>query len=79
MATYKKWSDSEIEYIRNNHTTVCDQELAVKLSQITGDNISTSMIRRQRRKLKLAKPRGRPLKNKAIETQTETPEDVSTV
>ena len=53
--------------------------MAVKLSQITGDNISTSMIRRQRRKLKLVKPRGRPLKNKAVETQTETPEDVSAV
>ncbi len=79
MSTYKKWSNSEIEYIRSNHNTVCDQELAVKLSQITGDNISTSMIRRQRRKLKLVKPRGRPLKNKPLETTTETSEDISAV
>jgi hypothetical protein len=66
MATYKKWNDSEIDYIRNNHTTVCDEELAVKLSQITGQNVSTAMIRRQRRKLKLSKRRGRPSKNKLI-------------
>lgn len=80
MATYKKWSNSEIEYIRNNHATVCDEELAVKLSQITGEHISTSMIRRQRRKIKLVKPRGRPLKNKKVEEQpTDNVEDVPTV
>lgn len=66
MATYKKWNDSEIDYIRNNHSTVCDEELAVKLSQITGQNVSTAMIRRQRRKLKLSKQRGRPSKNKPL-------------
>ena len=63
MATYKKWTDTEIDYIKNNHNTVCDQELAAKLSQITGQNVSTAMIRRQRRKLKLSKPRGRPSKS----------------
>lgn len=61
MATYKKWTNEEIEYIRNNHTNEPDKYLAAKLSKITGSNITTSMIRRQRRKLKLVKPRGRPL------------------
>jgi hypothetical protein len=65
MATYKKWNDSEIDYIRNNHSVVCDEALAAKLSEITGQSVSTAMIRRQRRKLKLSKPRGRPSKNKA--------------
>jgi len=63
MATYKKWTNEEIEYIRNNHTNEPDKYLAAKLSKITGSNITTSMIRRQRRKLKLVKPRGRPLKD----------------
>lgn len=65
MATYKKWTDSEVDYIRNNHGTVSDEELAVKLSQMTSQNITTAMIRRQRRKLKLSKPRGRPRKNRS--------------
>ena len=63
MATYKKWADSEVDYIKNNHSSVSDEELSVKLSQMTGQNITTAMIRRQRRKLKLSKPRGRPRKN----------------
>jgi hypothetical protein len=63
MATYKKWTDSEIDYIRNNHSIICDEQLASKLSEITGQNVSTAMIRRQRRKLNLSKPRGRPSKN----------------
>lgn len=63
MATYKKWTDTEVDYIRNNHGTISDEVLAVKLSQMTSQNITTAMIRRQRRKLKLSKPRGRPRKN----------------
>lgn len=66
MATYKKWNDSEIDYIKNNHSVVCDEDLAIKLSEVTGQNVSTAMIRRQRRKLKLSKPRGRPSKNKTV-------------
>jgi hypothetical protein len=62
MATYKKWTDSEIDYIRNNHSIICDEQLAAKLSEITGQIVSTAMIRRQRRKLNLSKPRGRPSK-----------------
>ena len=64
MATYKKWSETEIDYIRNNHNITPDEELASKLSQMTNQNVTTAMIRRQRRKLKLSKPRGRPCKNR---------------
>lgn len=64
MATYKRWTAEEVDFIKNNHGLICDEELAVKLSQMTNQNITTAMIRRQRRKLKLSKPRGRPSKNK---------------
>lgn len=59
MATYKKWNDAELQYIRDNLTSFSDQELSLKLSSMTGETISTSMIRRQRRKLGVNKPRGR--------------------
>lgn len=66
MANYKKWTASETEFIQNNHSSLCDEVLAVKLSQITGQNITTAMVRRQRRKLALKKSRGRPRKNQVI-------------
>lgn len=70
MATYKKWSPSETEFIQQNHTLLCDEVLAVKLSQITSQNITTAMVRRQRRKLTLKKARGRPKKNKIVDNTT---------
>lgn len=63
MANYKKWTSSETEFIQNNHNTMCDETLAVRLSQITNEHISTAMVRRQRRKLALKKSRGRPRKS----------------
>ena len=68
MANYKKWTEAELNYIQNNHNTLCDENLAASLSKISGATISTAMVRRQRRKLSLKKPRGRPLKNKAVES-----------
>jgi hypothetical protein len=64
MANYKKWTNNEIEFIKENHSILCDETLAARLSEITNAVISISMIRRQRRKLALKKPRGRPAKNK---------------
>lgn len=64
MANYKKWSDSELDFIQNNHNLLCDEALAGKLTQMTGQTISTAMVRRQRRKLSLKKNRGRPSKIK---------------
>lgn len=72
MATYKKWSNTETDFIQSNHNVLCDEVLAQKLSQITGENITTAMVRRQRRKLALKKPRGRPTKNKAISTESDS-------
>jgi len=71
MANYKKWTDPEIQFIKENALTMNDQSLSVKLSQMTGENISVAMIRRQRRKLDVVKQRGRPAKNKKLEQNSE--------
>jgi hypothetical protein len=64
MATYKKWNQTELQFINDNINTSTDHEIAAKLSQMTGNNITYGMIRRQRRKLGIIKQRGRPKKNK---------------
>ena len=66
MATYKKWSDAELQFIRDNLNSLADKDLANKLSSMTGENISQAMIRRQRRKLGVNKPRGRPRKSNSV-------------
>lgn len=63
MGSYKKWSDAELQFIRDNLNSLADKDLANKLSGMTGENISQAMVRRQRRKLGVNKPRGRPRKN----------------
>lgn len=68
MATYKKWTDAELQFIRDNLNSLADKELANKLSGMTGENISQAMVRRQRRKLGVNKPRGRPRKNVTVST-----------
>ena len=71
MATYKKWSDAELGFVRDNISILTDTELANKLSTMTGENITTGMVRRQRRKLGIAKARGRRKKNSGT-AQTST-------
>jgi hypothetical protein len=66
MANYKKWNESDLAFIKENISILSDGELANKMSQITGQNISYGMIRRQRRKLGIQKNRGRRPKNKAV-------------
>lgn len=66
MANYKKWTDAEVGFIRDNISQMSDTELANKLSGMTGENITYGMIRRQRRKLGVSKPRGRRKKNNTI-------------
>jgi hypothetical protein len=68
MATYKKWSNTEIQFIKDNISSFSDLELAQKLSQMTGENISCSMIRRQRRKVGVVKQRGRRRKNSNLDS-----------
>jgi len=72
MANYKKWTNAELDYINNNHTLLCDEGLASSLSKMTGETISTAMVRRQRRKLALKKSRGRPKKIKEINSSKDT-------
>lgn len=67
MATYKKWLSTELDFIRNNKDLFNDEQLGAKLSQMTGQNITTAMVRRQRRKLSLKKSRGRPRKEKIVQ------------
>ena len=70
MATYKKWTDSEIDFIKNSHDTMSDELLASNLSQITSSSVTTAMVRRQRRKLQLKKSRGRPRKTNPVLAST---------
>lgn len=65
MANYKKWTNAELDFLSNNHVLLNDAELANKLSQMSGENVTTAMVRRQRRKLSIKKQRGRPSKNKS--------------
>lgn len=67
MANYKRWTTTETDFISNNHSTMCDEALARELSTMTGENITTAMVRRQRRKLSLKKSRGRPRKNSNVQ------------
>jgi hypothetical protein len=62
MANYKKWTSTETDFISSNHKTMCDETLAKELTTMTGQSITTAMVRRQRRKLSLKKDRGRPRK-----------------
>lgn len=73
MGSYKKWSDGELGFVRDNISLLSDQELANKLSVMTGENITTGMVRRQRRKLGIVKARGRRKKVRDVkELQSET-------
>lgn len=63
MANYKRWNEAELQYIKDNLTNFSDDELAKKLSEMTGETITYGMVRRQRRKIGVNKPRGRRKKN----------------
>lgn len=71
MATYKKWLQTELDFIRSNQELYNDEQLSAKLSQMTGQNVTTAMVRRQRRKLSIKKKRGRPSKNKVVSQSPE--------
>lgn len=59
MSKYKKWNISELQFIADNQSILKDEEIAAQLTKISGQNVTSSMIRAQRRKLKIKKPRGR--------------------
>lgn len=62
---YKKWTQSELEFI-NDHREMLDKDLAAKLTEMTGHEVTTPMIRRQRRKFGFKKGRGRPRKDTTL-------------
>jgi hypothetical protein len=72
MRNYKRWTPNEMSYIKDNYVISSDEKIASELSKITGENITTAMIRRQRRKLKIAKSRGRPKKTNEINLTLDT-------
>lgn len=63
--TYKKWNQTDIQFILDNQNML-DKDVALKLSEISGQTITPSMVRRQRRKSGIAKKRGRPRKSATI-------------
>jgi hypothetical protein len=69
MSKYKKWTESDLAFISNNQSLFSDDELAVKLSEMSNSPITTAMIRRQRRKLGIQKPKGRRPKNQIQPSQ----------
>jgi len=69
MATYKRWSEVELQFIRNNISVFSDEELAKKLTEMTGEAVTYGMVRRQRRKLGVVKARGR--RKKVTEPQAQ--------
>jgi hypothetical protein len=71
MANYKKWTNTETDFINNNHRIMNDETLAKELSQMVGQEVTTAMIRRQRRKLNLKKERGRPRKNSSVQINSQ--------
>jgi hypothetical protein len=66
MANYKKWSSAEKEYIRENCEAHSDKYIASEMSRIRGENITSDMIRQQRRKMRVIKKKGRPKKKDTI-------------
>lgn len=65
--TYKKWTKEELDFIANNSTGMKDEEIAAYLNKLDGTRaITIGMVRRQRRKLSIKKPRGRKPSNKAV-------------
>tara|TARA_R100001163_G_scaffold65518_1_gene63042 strand:- start:81 stop:284 length:204 start_codon:yes stop_codon:yes gene_type:complete len=66
MANYKRWSNAEKDFIRNNCGTLSDKEIAKKMGEISGEQITSDMIRQQRRKMQVIKKKGRPKKKDII-------------
>ena len=62
MANYKRWSNAEKDFIRENCGTHSDKEIAKRMGEISGEKITSDMIRQQRRKMREIKKKGRPRK-----------------
>jgi hypothetical protein len=70
--TYKKWTKEELEFIANNSVGMKDEEIASYLNKIDGTReITVGMVRRQRRKLSISKPRGRRPSNDKVTSSSD--------
>lgn len=63
---YKKWSNHELLFIRHHYETIPDKIIAQNLSEMTGEKITSDMVRRQRRNMNIEKSKGRPSKKRDI-------------
>lgn len=63
---YKRWSPSELEFIKENSDTMTDNVIAIKLSNMTGEIITPRMINNQRRKMNIKRGRGRPKRSDKV-------------
>jgi hypothetical protein len=71
--TYKKWSKEELEFINNNSQIMKDEEIAAYLNKTDSSRqITVGMVRRQRRKLSIVKPRGRRPSKNNVEAQVQS-------
>lgn len=55
----KKWSIQEEQYIKKYANLLSDSELAIRLTEMTGRNITLNAVRRKRQKMGLKKKSGR--------------------
>lgn len=70
--SYRKWNQSELQFIKENSGQMKDEEISLKLNEITGStDITVAMVRRQRRKLNITKTRGRRT-NKIVTNESTT-------
>ena len=63
---YKRWSPSELEFIKSNADNMTDSAIAIKLTNMTGEIITPRMINNQRRKMNIKRGRGRPKRQDSI-------------
>jgi hypothetical protein len=64
--SYHRWSEAELQYIRDNYSFLSDHDMSLQLTLKSGHPITSAMVRRQRRKLQIGKTRGRKRKNNSI-------------
>ena len=55
----KVWKKDEKDFIRNNAGIMTDKILAIKLTQITGRNVTLQAVRKQRQAMGISKKPGR--------------------
>jgi RNA 3'-terminal phosphate cyclase len=55
----KVWTSEEKQFIKNNAGQMTDKVLSIKLSRITGRNITLQAVRKQRQKMGISKQPGR--------------------